>query len=155
MNVELSTQCSASWLPDAKLCKTWLERALELSDSPSECDVSLRFVEAQESNALNLEYRGNDSATNVLSFPAHIPEAITALLPSLPLGDIVICPQVVELEAQQQHKALEHHWAHLLIHGLLHLQGLDHETADEAADMESLEIKILESLGITNPYLVG
>lgn len=122
-------------------------------DSPG--NISLRFVDEAESAALNSQYRGKDSSTNVLSFPAALPETMRRQLESVPLGDIVICPAVVEKEAAAQGKSLEAHWAHMLIHGCLHLLGYGHESSRQASDMESLEIRIMEGLGFDNPYLIG
>ncbi|MBT8125104.1 MAG: rRNA maturation RNase YbeY, partial [Gammaproteobacteria bacterium] len=101
-----------------------------------------------EAKALNKQYRHIDKATNVLSFPAEIPSEVGINF----LGDIVICAPVVDHEVQQQNKASNAHWAHLLIHGILHLQGCDHENDQTADEMESLEIEILQKLNIPNPY---
>jgi len=108
-----------------------------------------RIVDAPESQALNRQYRGKDYPTNVLSFPAEYNE----FLPYDYLGDLVICAPVVEREANEQGKQLLDHWAHMVVHGMLHLQGYDHESDEQAAEMEALEIEILAALGHTNPYL--
>jgi probable rRNA maturation factor len=105
-------------------------------------------VDELEAKSLNKKYRNIDKATNVLSFPAEIPPQLGINF----LGDIVICASVVDYEAQQQRKQSSTHWAHLLVHGLLHLQGYDHENKQAADEMESIEIKILQKLNIPNPY---
>lgn len=114
----------------------------------AEAEISLRIVDEDESEALNSQYRGKQKPTNVLSFPADIPEELGLPL----LGDLVICAQVVAREAEQQHKALSSHWAHMVVHGTLHLLGYDHIEDDEAEIMESLETRILAGLGIDDPY---
>jgi probable rRNA maturation factor len=110
--------------------------------------LCLRVVDAAEASALNTRYRGRDYAPNVLSFPA-------SGLPPLPhrlLGDIVLCAPVINAEAKAQLKMKEAHWAHMVVHGVLHLLGLDHATPDEARRMERREISILKELGYPNPY---
>lgn len=113
-----------------------------------EAEISLRIVDEDESQELNSQYRGKDKPTNVLSFPADIPEELGLPL----LGDLVICAPVVALEAEQQHKALSAHWAHMVVHGTLHLLGYDHIDDDEAEIMENLETRILAQLGFDDPY---
>ena len=108
-------------------------------------------VEGQE---LNLEARGKDYATNILSYPSDLPAAIIGLMPTLPLGELVICHAVVVREAAEQNKTVNQHISHLLIHGVLHLLGFDHELGQaEQDEMESFEIAILAGLGLPNPYL--
>lgn len=128
--------------------RLWTERTLEHTTSVG--SVCLRIVEGDEMRALNNRYRGQDKSTNVLSFPADI-----GPLPGTPpvLGDIAICGQVVESEASRQNKPPLNHWAHLTVHGVLHLLGYDHQSEDEASVMESLEVEILSRLNIPNPYL--
>jgi len=118
----------------------------------------IRVVNEEEGIDLNQIYRNKNSATNVLSFPYEVPD-YAADIPELQdeysqqhLGDLVLCEKVVIEEAKAQNKTAEQHWAHLIIHGVLHLQGYDHINDDDAVKMESLEIKILESLGFKNPY---
>src|SRR5690606_7773710 len=111
-------------------------------------ELSIRIVDDAEARALNRDYRNRDYATNVLSFPADLPPGITVPL----IGDIVLCAPVIAREAQEQGKALGDHYAHLAIHGVLHLLGFDHGTDAEAARMEALETRILAGLGIGNPY---
>jgi probable rRNA maturation factor len=124
----------------AKL-RRWVQAALQ---GPAE--LTLRFVDAEEGRTLNRDYRQKDYATNVLTFPySETADDITR-------ADIVLCTDVLEKEAGEQGKALEEHAAHLVVHGVLHAQGYDHEDDEEAAEMEQLEIDILEALGFPNPY---
>ncbi|MDP3438817.1 MAG: rRNA maturation RNase YbeY, partial [Azonexus sp.] len=108
-------------------------------------EITIRLVEADEGQALNKEYRGKDYATNVLSFPYDTEPLIS--------GDLVICPSVVAREASEQNKPLEAHYAHLVVHGMLHLQGWDHENDDDAQAMEKEETEILAALSYPDPYL--
>ena len=110
-------------------------------------EQTIRVVAETESQFLNLQYRGKDAPTNILSFPAEIPHIDYQCL-----GDLVVCAPVVAIEAQEQNKELDAHWAHLIVHGMLHLQGFDHQTDDEADKMEALEVEILSTLGYINPY---
>ncbi len=116
--------------------------------------MAIRVVDEREGRTLNLQYRGRDYATNVLSFPAELPDWLPQELDELPLGDLIICAPVVAQESQQQGKANADHWLHLFVHGSLHLLGLDHIEDEQANAMEALEIAILASLGCNNPYLV-
>lgn len=111
-------------------------------------EVTLRLVDEAESRSLNHQYRGKDKPTNVLSFPFEAPAGITVPL----AGDLVICAPVVAREAAEQSKTTEAHWAHMVIHGLLHLQGYDHIEDNEAVVMEALETRLLQKLGFSNPY---
>lgn len=132
-------------VPDESLFQKWAESAW-LGQDPAE--VTIRIVGALESQGLNHEYRGKDKPTNVLSFPFEAPAGIT-----IPLaGDLVICAPVVEREAIEQHKASEAHWAHMVVHGMLHLQGYDHIEDQDAEVMEALEIRLMHRLGYSNPY---
>jgi len=128
----------------------WVDLAL-IKDKPAQ--VSIRIVDEAESQSLNHQYRGKDRPTNILSFPMELPEDVSKELDMLMLGDLVICLPVVENEARQQGKDLKSHWAHMVIHGMLHLQGYDHISASDAEAMESLEIKLLQKININNPYL--
>nr|WP_232470275.1 rRNA maturation RNase YbeY [Methylococcus sp. BF19-07] len=138
-------QASSSEVPDASAFRVWAEAALEKPHA----EVVLRIVDAEESAALNSAYRGKTGPTNVLSFPFVVPAGI----PNDLLGDLVICAAVVEREAAEQGKPVEAHWAHMVVHGMLHLQGYDHIEEADAQVMENREIAILQSLGIENPYL--
>jgi probable rRNA maturation factor len=112
-------------------------------------NVTVRLVDEPESQALNKQFRGKDSPTNVLSFPGELPADID---PDY-LGDIVICAPVVEREALEHNKVVDAHWAHMLLHGILHLKGYDHNHAAEALEMEALETKILAAMGYSDPYV--
>jgi probable rRNA maturation factor len=145
LQVDIQNAC-AEPVPDEDDIRRWIEAALthQLSDA----EVSLRFVDEVEMSALNFQYRQKNSPTNVLSFPADLPEELQHPL----LGDIVACPAVVEREASEQHKTSQQHWAHMLIHGSLHLLGYDHINAADADTMELLETTILATLGWPCPY---
>lgn len=117
------------------------------------CEIELYITDPTEAQAINLDARGKDYATNILSYPSELPESVLEILPSLPLGELVICHDVVAKQADEQGKTLENHLTHLLVHGLLHLLGFDHELGQqEQDDMEGLEIGILHKLGVGNPY---
>ncbi|WP_426369186.1 rRNA maturation RNase YbeY [Pseudocolwellia sp. HL-MZ7] len=133
-------------LPSTEQLQLWAETALSTLENDPE--LTIRLVESQESQELNHQYRQKEKPTNVLSFPFEVPEGIDLNL----LGDLVICSDVVNQEAKEQNKQNLDHWAHLVIHGCLHLLGYDHIEEDEAVEMESLEIKLLSTLGIDNPY---
>lgn len=146
--LDLQIACiSSKVLPDKKKFHRWLSAALLHYQTPSE--VTIRLVDKDESNALNLAYCGKDKATNVLSFPFDAPAGI--MLPLI--GDIVICCPLVEQEAAEQGTTPEAHWAHIVVHGSLHLLGYNHIKNDEAKKMESLESEIMYKLGYPNPYL--
>jgi probable rRNA maturation factor len=137
------------WTPSTASICDWTSAALGRRASGRE--ISVRVVGPRESRKLNVRYRRRDKATNVLSFPA-------AALPHVsprPLGDLVICPQVLRSEAREQGKSLRAHWAHLVVHGALHLIGYDHERAVDARRMERREIAVLRRLGFANPYRIG
>lgn len=131
-----------------------IDTALAHLDMDELTEIGIACVDLAESHELNMQYRGKDKPTNVLSFPSDIPEEILDMLDAQPLGDLVICIPVVLQEAQEQQKSPINHFTHLLVHGVLHLLGYDHELGEvEAEEMESLEIEILAKLGITNPYI--
>jgi len=134
-------------LPDEASIITWLECIVKRFQDDAE--VTVRIVDEAESQQLNSDYRGKDKPTNVLSFPFEVPEGIELDL----LGDLLICKQVVEQEALAQQKPLNSHWAHMVIHGTLHLLGYDHIIDDEADVMESLETEIMLELQFEDPYI--
>jgi probable rRNA maturation factor len=137
-----------TWSPRRADIAAWTNAALGRRARNRE--LSVRVVGRAESRRLNSHYRGKDYATNVLSFPA---PALPAPGDLQPLGDLVICPQVLKREAQEQNKTLRAHWAHLVVHGALHLIGYDHERSSaEARRMERREIAVLRELGFANPY---
>jgi len=133
--------------PSDDAFRRWCELALRQRSADSE--MTIRLVDETEGRELNHTYRHKDYATNVLSFPADVPDDML----DIPLlGDLVICAPVVEREAREQHKALDAHWAHLVMHGCLHLLGYDHIEDDEAEEMEALERELLAELGHPDPY---
>ena len=133
--------------------KKVIETALRYIDVNQDCEIGIACVDNDESHKLNLEYRQKDKPTNVLSFPSDIPEEILPMLNAWPMGDLVICIPVVLQEAIDQSKTPIEHFTHMLVHGVLHLMGYDHETSEaDAEEMEALEIKILAKLGFDNPY---
>lgn len=148
ITLDLQLASAANGLPTETQFQQWLEAAI--LPFQAEAEVTIRIVDNAESQQLNLDYRGKDKPTNVLSFPFQCPPGIELPL----LGDLVICAPVVETEAQQQNKALSAHWAHMVVHGSLHLLGFDHINDDDAEQMEAEEVTILQQLGFTNPYLL-
>jgi len=148
MIIDLQIACEQeSGLPTAEQIEQWATAAVQ--PQSDEVEMTVRIVDEAESHALNLNYRGKDRPTNVLSFPFECPDEVELPL----LGDLVICRQVVEREAQEQDKPLMAHWAHMVVHGSLHLLGYDHIKDDEAEEMESLETQIMIGLGFVDPYL--
>src|SRR5438445_13142463 len=135
-------------LPAAMSFRAWAQAALAGAKRRASTTLSIRVVDTAEGRQLNRRYRHKDYATNVLSFPAELPRGLKLPL----LGDLVICAPVVAREAADQGKNLRDHYAHLTIHGVLHLLGYDHETPAEAERMEMLERRILAGLGIADPY---
>lgn len=146
MIVDLQIATEASDLPSQTDIEQWARAALQNGDPDAE--LSVRIVGNEESQTLNAHYRQKDKPTNVLSFPADLPEGVDIPL----LGDLVICAPVVEVEAQQQGKTSQAHWAHMVVHGTLHLQGYDHIDDAEAEAMEALETQILCKMGYPAPY---
>jgi probable rRNA maturation factor len=146
LRIEIQVSAIRSGLPPVAKFRHWARSAL--AGRRRDAELTIRIVEPAESRSLNRLYRGKDKPTNVLSFPAEIPEELHIPL----LGDVVICREVVESEAQEQGKPAEAHWAHMVVHGVLHLLGYDHETEDEASRMEGLEAGIMAELGWPDPY---
>jgi len=143
--LQLATQLEG--VPSTGKFRNWVETALEDSESVA---LVVRVIDEEESRELNCRYRGKDAPTNVLSFPADVHEAVGSRL----LGDIVICAPLILQEAAKQGKSLEAHWAHLTVHGVLHLLGHDHGNRIEARRMESRETGLLEKLGYPDPYKI-
>ncbi|WP_027157402.1 rRNA maturation RNase YbeY [Methylobacter luteus] len=133
--------------PDEAQIQAWIDAALE--DVSQDTEIVIRIVDEAESAQLNDQYRHKKGPTNILSFPFEVPDGIDLNL----LGDLVICAPVVAREAVEQHKLPIHHWAHIIVHGVLHLLGYDHIDEDEAEQMEGKEIEILKKLNINNPYI--
>jgi probable rRNA maturation factor len=144
--VDIQNASAGAALPPPERLEQWLHAAI--APRREDAELSLRIVDEAEITALNARYRGKDYPTNVLSFPADLPAVLDLPL----LGDIVICAGVVEREAREQHKPLEAHWAHMVIHGALHLLGYDHIDDADAETMEALEVEILQQLHYPNPY---
>lgn len=142
LSLSVQYACNDDALPSRAQVRRWVKKALE-GDS---AEVTVRFVDADEGQMLNREYRQKDYATNVLSFP-YVPNPQMA-------GDLVLCLPVVLKEAVEQKRPVDAHFAHLIVHGMLHLQGYDHETGDDDAEiMEARERRILAALGYPDPYL--
>ncbi len=160
LDVELQNPYDYQNLPSLVQLSQWANAAMQNCDTDHQDQVVkslvVRVVNPVEALQLNQDYRGKAYATNILSFPFDAPPV--ELIDTLDmaefshLGDLVICESVLKQEAQQQNKTLLQHWVHLLVHGVLHLQGFDHISDAEAEIMEALEIEILEKLGFTNPY---
>ena len=132
-------------VPEITLLQSWASAAY-LDTIPAV--ASIQITTTDEMQQLNKQYRDKDKPTNVLSFPIQLPEEVDLCL----LGDIALCAPVINSEADQQAKKNNAHWAHMVVHGMLHLQGFDHQQDEECVQMEAEEIKILDSLGYTNPY---
>lgn len=150
MSIELDLQLaveSEQGLPSAGEFQRWLDKTI--MPFQKEAELTIRIVDEQESHQLNHEYRGKDKPTNVLSFPFEAPPGVEINL----LGDMIICRQVVEKEAIEQSKPLNAHWAHMVVHGSLHLLGYDHIEDEEAEEMEALETEIMLEMGFEDPYL--
>lgn len=151
MNVDLDVQYAVSdddcEPPSPETIRSWVDAVLK--DRRDESELTVRIVDCDEIQKLNRTYRHKDKPTNVLSFPFEMPDGIELPL----LGDVIVCASVVRDEAREQGKALMDHWAHMVVHGTLHLLGYDHIEDDEAEEMEGLETEILSTLGIANPYI--
>lgn len=154
INLSLQQDFQAAALPLKRgQIKKTIETTLRHVGFHKDCEIGIACVDVADSHQLNLQYRQKDKPTNVLSFPSELPEQVLALLDAEPLGDLVICIPVVLQEATEQQKTPIHHFSHLLVHGVLHLLGFDHETSEtDAEEMEALEIAILKKLDIANPY---
>lgn len=159
VDVEVQNPNEYQYLPSLVDLKDWCQAALqgEKKDSPqTDYSVLVRVVDEVESADLNGTYREKKGPTNILSFPTELPDFMLDI-PDLKeqashLGDLIVCEPVMRQEASEQNKPVLAHWAHLIVHGVLHLQGFDHIDATEAQHMEALEIAILDQLGYSNPY---
>ncbi|EAP91922.1 rRNA maturation RNase YbeY [Vibrio splendidus] len=151
MSIELDLQIAVEneqGLPTEQDIQLWLDKTIPQFQENAE--LTVRIVDTEESHQLNHDYRGKDKPTNVLSFPFEVPPGMELDL----LGDLIICRQVVEKEAEEQNKPLLAHWAHMVVHGSLHLLGYDHIEDDEAEEMESLETEIMQTMGFEDPYIL-
>lgn len=149
LELEIQNQTQIGNAPVKSSFVEWTKAALR--EERDQAELVIRIVAEQESQELNREYRGKDSPTNVLSFPSAVPAVVESYL----LGDLVICAQLVVREAEEQGKSEQAHWAHMVVHGVLHLLGYDHQGDDHAKTMEQLEIEVLAGLGFQDPYKEG
>ena len=149
LDVAVNYAAPRAGVPAAVSFRKWVAAALK--GRIREADLAIRIVDEREGQALNRHYRGKDYATNVLSFPAELPEGVKLPL----LGDLVICAPVVARETAEQGKPVAAHYAHLTVHGVLHLLGWDHEHDKDAEAMEQLEREVLAELGLPDPYAAG
>jgi probable rRNA maturation factor len=150
MSVTLDVQCEVEAAPDEDDIRRWVEAVLAAEKNVADVELTVRIVGIDEITDLNARYRHKTGPTNILSFPFEAPPGVELNL----LGDLVIAAPVVVEEAREQHKTEMAHWAHMVVHGTLHLLGYDHQIPAEAEDMEACEIRILQSLGYSNPYLL-
>ena len=152
LTVDVQIACNDPDIPDEVQMRAWIATALEASgrNGDAHVEVAVRVVDADEIRMLNERYRQQDKPTNVLSFPVEAAAMLGGEVATL--GDVVVCAPVVRAEAEEQSKQLVSHWAHMLVHGTLHLLGYDHEAETDAAIMEGLEATILAQQGIANPY---
>jgi probable rRNA maturation factor len=146
MSVSENLDAEEGDIPDADLVQQWAEKACLCDDRVV---TSVQIVSKDEMRELNNTWRGKDRPTNVLSFPMQSPDEVDLKI----LGDLALCADVINTEAIEQHKPAQAHWAHMVVHGMLHLQGYDHIDEHQAEEMEALEIRILDQLGFDNPYL--
>ncbi len=146
-DLEVQRIIDSSLLPSDEELLLWVEKALV--DYQRDTEILIRIVDTQEITELNEQYRHKQGATNILSFPFEMPEGIEGV--NL-LGDLVVCAEVLQQEAIMQNKTLQDHWAHIIIHGILHLIGFDHGNETQALEMETREIHLLQQLNIDNPY---
>ena len=152
-HIDIQNAADKALSPALSLLKQWAKKVLsskKLNKKLDSAELSIRIVTVDEMSELNSTYRHKKGPTNVLSFPFALSEDIQLEIPLL--GDIVICAEVVNREALEQGKTAEEHWAHMIVHGIFHLLGYDHETDEEADIMEPLEIEMMHTLGFANPY---
>jgi probable rRNA maturation factor len=145
IDIVVQSATTVTPVPSSQQFERWVRAVLK---KDRDAELVIRLVDRAESRRLNSRYCRTNKATNVLSFPADIPSVVGLSL----LGDLIICAPILIEEAQEQDKSVEAHWAHLTIHGVLHLLGHDHQNRDEASEMESMETGILKSLGYPDPY---
>jgi len=145
--LEIQRVVDSADIPSDTELQSWVELALH--DYSADAEVVIRIVDNAEISALNQQYRHKQGATNILSFPFEVPEGVEGI--DL-LGDLVVCSSVLEQEANSQGKPLKNHWAHIIIHGILHLLGYDHIEESDANEMEAKEVLMLQKIYINNPY---
>lgn len=145
--LEVQRVVTSDNIPSDDLLQVWVEKAL--LGFHENAEIVIRIVDINEISELNVQYRLKEGATNILSFPFDVPDGVEGI--NL-LGDLVVCAKVLEQEAQTQQKSLNNHWAHIIIHGVLHLLDYNHVNDKDALEMESKEIFILQQLDIENPY---
>ncbi len=149
IDLQIATDEALESYPSLELMTKWATVALKTGGRNKDSEITIRMVNSEEIHQLNSTYRHVDRPTNILSFPFELPEGVE----DLPLlGDLVVCKEVLERECKEQNKTLEEHFAHLIVHGCLHLIGYDHIEEEDAKEMEPLEIKAMEELGYENPY---
>lgn len=149
IDLQIATDEALESYPSLELMTKWATVALRTGGRNKDSEITIRMVNSEEIHQLNSTYRHVDRPTNILSFPFELPEGVE----DLPLlGDLVVCKEVLERECKEQNKTLEEHFAHLIVHGCLHLIGYDHIEEEDAKEMEPLEIKAMEELGYDNPY---
>ena len=146
VRIDLQNDTALTGIPSIEQFENWV--GVSLRQDYQQLEQTIRVVDEVESQQLNSQFRAKDNPTNVLSFPTEDSD----FLEYDNLGDLVICAPVVEREAKEQGKDVTAHWAHMVVHGMLHLQGYDHETATEAKEIEKLEVEILGRLGFEDPY---
>ena len=146
--IDIQNACTNPLPISESSLKNWAIDTLKTQMASAE--LTLRLVDIHEITTLNNLYRHQDKPTNVLAFPSNLPDAVQLDFPFI--GDVIICPEVLEQEAIEQGKLLESHWAHIVIHGVLHLLGFDHIEKEEALQMQTQEIQLLNNLNIANPY---
>lgn len=151
LEVDVQVACDDGGIPSAETISDWVAATVSAIAGHDVAEVSVRVVDEDEIRTLNRLYRDKDQPTNVLAFPAGDIAGLPVEAPRS-LGDVVVCASVVATEAKAQARPLEDHWAHMLVHGTLHLLGFDHENDRDAAEMEALEAKILGAGSVTDPY---
>lgn len=155
MEIVVQNIIESTSIPTEQQFALWIKQVLaHLEIDSQNIELTIRVVSGEESQSLNAAYRQKDKSTNVLSFPFEAPEFIPTEELDNNLGDLVICEAVVADEAKAQTKSLESHWAHMVVHGTLHLLGYDHIDDSEAEEMETIEVNIMQSLGFADPYAI-
>ncbi len=144
--VEIQLASKSKFIPDQQQFQNWVDAVL--TDESQHSEIVIRVIDEDEMIEYNEQYRHKSGATNILSFPFEAPDSVESDL----LGDLLVCAPVIETESKQQKKTLENHWAHIIVHGVLHLIGYDHINDMDAEEMEALEVMILKTITINNPY---